>query len=248
MNKHNFEIANRYAAAFAQVRTGAKGAPDLKDAIDASNALWASDFARDAAKIHEETLARVGMRVGRQYPRVGAAVPTAGPGFGASAGAAQAACLPRGSGYAMGPAPQACIDEVPCHAHLLGFNTIGTALFPLAGGAAIAPIGIQPANTVRYKPSYLFWEARDNAANLGAVLGLMVNATINGQPQFASGGAAVGGAIPSSAFSVDTPLDVRTWQDFSSVPNNQLTLSFNNPGGGAVQAHFFGVFWGDAMQ
>lgn len=245
MNKHNFEIANRYAAAFAQVRTGANGAPDTKDIREARSALWASDFARDSAKIHEETLARVGMRVGRSYPRVGAAVPTSGPGFGASAGAAQVGCLPRGSGYAMGPAAQACIDEVPCHAHLLGFNTIGTAGFPLAGGAANQVLNVQPANTVRYKPSYLFWEARDNAANLGAVLGLMVNATIIGQPQYASAGAALGGAIPSSAFSVDTPLDVRTWQSFSSINNNQLQMTFANPGGGAVQAHFFGVFWGD---
>jgi hypothetical protein len=56
------------------------------------------------------------------------------------------------------------------------------------------------------------------------------------------------GAIPSSAFSVDTPLDVRTWQRFSSLPSNQLSLGINNPGALAVLVQVFGVFWGDNIQ
>jgi len=251
---HNIEISHRYAAAFAQVRQDAVGAPDVKDIREARSALWASDFARDTAKVHEETLARVGMRGGmmRGYPRVGQAAcpPVTGPGMGVAPGVSAATrSIPQAAlqGYAMNPSPQACTDEVPCHAHLFGFNTFGTAGFPLAGGAAIVNLNLQPTNTQRYKPAYLFWEARDNAAGLGAVIGLLVNATINGNQQFTTSGTGVGGGIPSSAFSVDTPLDVRTWQDFSSLPSNNLVLGFNNPGAGAVLSHFLGVFWGDAI-
>lgn len=247
--KNNIELSNRYTAAFAQVRQDAAGAPDVKDIREARAALWASDFARDTAKVHEETLARVGMRGGmmRGYPRVGQ---NCGPGSVTAPGVSrESRSIPQTAlqGYAMAPAPQTCIDEVPCHAHLFGFNTFGTAGFPVAGGAAVVNLNLQPTNTQRYKPSYLFWEARDNAANLGAVIGLLVNATINGNQQFTTSGTGVGGGIPSSAFSVDTPLDVRTWQDFSSLPSNNLILGFNNPGGGAVLAHFLGVFWGDAI-
>jgi hypothetical protein len=183
---------------------------------------------------------------GRFAPRVGA---SGGACFPTSSSTSRA--MPtQMSGYAMGPSPSDCSAEIPCHAHLLGFTTIGApGGFPLAGGAASIVLNVQPQNSTAYKPAYLFWEARDNAANLGAVLGLLVDARISGQPQFTSGNAAnLLGAIPSSAFSVDTPLDVRTWQAFSSINNNQLALTLNNPGGGAVQAHFFGVFWGDNQE
>jgi hypothetical protein len=247
--KHQMEIQARYAQAFAQARVGVDG-PDKQDIRGIRDALWASDFGRDVAKMHADQ-ARVGAFGGARNfnarrTRVGANPNTAGAGWGVAERTAQAGCPTPLSGYAMGPAPQDCLDEVPCHAHLLGFTSFtAPGGFPLAGGTT-AILNVQPQNAVAYKPAYLFWEMRDNAAGLGAVIGLMTDARISGQPQFTSGnGANLLGAIPSSAFSVDTPLDVRTWQRFSSINNQQLALTFSNPGAPAVLGHVLGVFWGD---
>jgi hypothetical protein len=257
------EFNEAYLQSFSGVRVDRNG-PDAKDISQAKGSLWAAG-ARTAelakAAFAEQRLVAVG---NRGYSSVGAVQHLAAPGAGVQHNGAGSSVAYGGSASQPGCptpfggwddqvaranlSPLECANTSPCAAHLLGANSLGQAGFPLSnvignGSVLAGAFNVTPRATPNYKPQYMFFEARNAlAAGFPAIPGLLVDARIRDMPQLSASGNANG--IVSSAFSVDTPLDVRTWNLFGSDVNNQLNLTVGNMVG-TTDAHFFFIFWGD---
>lgn len=243
-----------YSKGFRGVRVDAKGV-DKRDFREARIGVWSDKEFREALAAHDATVGAIGGpgRGGRYAPRrgIGAVSYGGGSGFAQAVNAQgqpvqsawsaeQAACAARNAPGCANASDPACLDEIPCHAQLLGWTTLeaGSA-FPVPTNAQ-SVIDIAPETTNYYKPAFLFFEARQSS-NFAGQPGLLLNATINSKQLISSKG--YRGGITTEAFSVDTPLDVRTWDSFGTT-NDRLQLTLGNfiPG---ETLHFFGIFWGD---
>jgi hypothetical protein len=235
-----------------------------KAKLDAANAINAQRFAAvGGPRTRGGSGAAYGRNPGRGIAGVGGV--SYGGGGGGYAQVSNGGCAPLSPAEAQAAAAAAtrlanmdpgclrgadpsCLEECPCHADLLGFTTLEEpiAAFPIVGVAGLsAPqsINLAPQTTNFYKPAFLFVEARDATNAFAFFPGLITNATINRVQQLSSSGYA--GGISTSAFSVDTPLDVRKFAMFGSNVNDQLVLQFGNFGGVGIDLHYFGIFWGD---
>lgn len=228
----------------ANVRTNAKGAPDMKDILAVSEELHivGSPLAARAAEMKADLAASAG-GYGSRRARAG--------GIGRENRTGRTADLPPDQ---MEPGMRAlpgCETGIFCDGDILGFSTLGAQVTPTAGpgapGTVISSpeIQVDSGNAERYQAHYFFWEARDRANDFEVTPSYLLSASIGGEQQLVGGGGAQSG-ITSSVFALtDIPLDVG-WKRFGTTPATTLKLLMGNyvPG---TELDFNFVWWGNVV-
>ena len=245
-NKH-FN-AREYVEAMQNVRTNASGAPDLKDirAISEELHVVGSPLAKLAAEAKADRDSQLASAAG-----YGSRAARAG-GIGREQRPSRTADLTPAElepGMRVNPG---CTTGIFCDGDILGFSTLGSAIDPLAGPAAVGAVAlgnevqVDSGNAVRYQGHYFFWEGRDRLNDFEVTPSYLVSAVIGGEQQLVGGGGAENG-ITSSVFALtDIPLDIG-WKRFGTERATTLRLIMGNyvPN---TSLDFNYVWWGNAVE
>jgi hypothetical protein len=228
----------------ANVRTNAKGAPDMKDILSVSDELHTvgSPLARIAAEMKADLHAAAG-GYGSRRARAG--------GIGRENRTGRSADLtPDQMEPGMRTLP-GCETGIFCDGDILGFSTLGAGIDPTVGPGAPGAVAVSPeiqvdsGNASRYQGHYFFWEGRDRANDFEVTPTYLLSATIGGEQQLVGGGGAQNG-ITSSVFALtDIPLDIG-WKRFGDTSATTLRLIMGNYVPGTELDYNF-VWWGNSV-
>lgn len=245
-------------ASLSDVRVDSNGKPDATDCLSWDREHWAP------LKQHANEIA-AGRVVIVDPNAIGQGSAWQPYSFGGIA-----AARPSGAGMASGnvrqPIPGACpipprdggTPNPPCEPLIhcgvtpLGFNTFGNGNFPLAGVAVATytesvPVNITSGRSARYKASWIYVTARDQAAGFAFTgLGALTQAEVNGNSQL-TGDTLVNRPLAADLFAQIGPLPLDDWREWSNTAPQTLQLTFGNPQGAAVTMQFAGAFWGEGL-